>query len=208
MAVKNCKIYLIRHGESQHNRDNIISGHVDPKLTKLGRQQATATKQRLAEVRFDDVYSSDLKRAAETAAIIYGQNVPKNHQLESLRERNYGALDGQPSNKRQHIIDKHGGPVEAKFNQESWHIKHVPDMESDHEVAKRFIKAITQLARDNLGKTLLVVAHGGTIRTLLISLKHRSVETLPPGSIGNASYIELSYDGSELVVDTAQDAID
>ena len=199
-----CKLYLVRHGESEHNLNDIVSGgHVDPLLTNTGIQQALATKERLSQVQFDDVYSSDLVRAAETARLIYGKAIPKEHQLVALRERSFGALDGKPNKHLRKIRNAH----KELSPEEEWKHKHAADMESDHEVAERFIGALIQIAKDNLGKTVLVGAHGGTVRTTLIGLKHGTRADLPPGSIRNASYVELSYDGSSLQVDSADDAL-
>jgi broad specificity phosphatase PhoE len=97
MMNKTTRIYVVRHGESVFNRDEIVSGHVDPELTDAGRKQVEATKQKLANVRFDEAYSSDLQRAIETAEIIYGKAVPKPNRWPKLRERDFGDYDGQPS---------------------------------------------------------------------------------------------------------------
>ena len=68
--MNRCTLYLVRHGQSEHNRDDIISGQVDPSLTNQGIQDATKTKLKLSNVHFSDVYSSDLIRAYKTASII------------------------------------------------------------------------------------------------------------------------------------------
>jgi broad specificity phosphatase PhoE len=69
--METCYIYVVRHGESVYNRDDVVSGQNNPKLTALGRQQANETKAKLAKIKFDEVYSSDLQRASDTAAIIF-----------------------------------------------------------------------------------------------------------------------------------------
>lgn len=205
--MNKCKIYVVRHGESEHNLNDIVSGHVNPQLTDRGVQQALAAKDRLSNVHFDDVYSSDLDRAAETARHIYGQPVPIAHRLAELRERNFGALDGRPDEELRQVHNQHKNIHGELTGEERWHNKLAPDMESDHEVAERFIKAIISIAKKNTGKTILIAAHGGTVRTMLIGLKHGTQADFPPGSIKNASFVELSWDGSRLVVDSAEDAV-
>ncbi len=77
----------MRHGQTTHNRDRLASGHVDPELTEAGAAQAEAVRQKLSHVHFDEVYSSDLKRAADTAAIVYGSSIIPIHLSTSSLER-------------------------------------------------------------------------------------------------------------------------
>jgi len=192
-----CRIFVVRHGQTTYNRDDIISGHdVDPELTDEGRAQAQRTQARLSHITFDTAYSSDLQRAADTAAIIYGKPVHPRHRIPELRERKFGAIDGMPN----HHLRKLRSSLEVQglSDAERWTHKLAEDMESDQEVALRFERALTRVARQNLGKTILVGSHGGTLRTLLIHLGYaKSTAELPYGSIENAAYAELLYDGSK-----------
>jgi broad specificity phosphatase PhoE len=200
-----CKIYVVRHGQSEHNFHDIVSGHGDAELTDEGVEQARATKLRLSGVYFDEVYSSDLQRAIRTAEIISGRPVPKDHQLFELRERNFGELEGKPNQHLRDIHDKFYSQNGELTPTERWKHQPIPTMESDHQVAERFIAALTEIAKANMNKSVLVAAHGGTLRTTLVGLKHGSYDDFPPGSIKNASYIELSYDGKTLKVDSSDD---
>jgi probable phosphoglycerate mutase len=83
--MKQTVIYVIRHGQSTHNRDSILSGQVDPELTKEGIRQLIMARDKLSHIQFDEIYSSDLKRAAKTAEIIAGKPVHTTHQLPDLR---------------------------------------------------------------------------------------------------------------------------
>ena len=194
------KIYVVRHGQSVYNRDGIVSGHVDPVLTEEGRQQAAATKQRLKHVAFDEVYSSDLQRAVETASIIFGAPVPKSHQLFALRERSFGDYDGRPSAHLEELRAGNRSHIEQLTDEELWRYSHHPTIESDHEVSVRFVEALAEIAQSHPGKTILVGAHGGTIRTSLIKLGYATAKELPGGSFDNAGYVELIYQGGEFSV--------
>jgi broad specificity phosphatase PhoE len=187
--AKVCTIILVRHGESVHNKQGIIAG--DSLLTDKGRDQARQTRQALeaAGFKFDAVYSSDLKRAVETAQIIAGMEVPDSHKLSSLRERDFGSMDGKS--------DKHHEEEHAKritmTHEQSWIYKHVPDIENDHELSTRFVAALRELAEKHASKTILVVAHGAAIRTTLMKLLGLTYDKVPQGSFKNGGYIELVY---------------
>ena len=140
-------------------------------------------------VNFDTAYSSDLDRAIKTGEIIYDKPIPKANQLPRLRERNFGSLDGKPE---KHYT-KGNEKKKAMTHDESWIYKHVPDMESDHELSGRFIAALEAVASQNPGKTILVVAHGGAIRISLMKLQGFTSNELPPGSFQNGGYAELAY---------------
>lgn len=93
-------LMIMRHGESQANRDNVFTGWSDVNLTSKGIQQAQQAGQLIAasQIQFSDVHTSMLKRAIMTANIV----MEKSHQLWlpehkswRLNERHYGALRGQ-----------------------------------------------------------------------------------------------------------------
>jgi broad specificity phosphatase PhoE len=189
-------IYLVRHGQTTDNEASILSGHVDPNLTKKGEEQACLTKLRLKDIHLDAAYSSDLRRAIKTAEIIYGKPIPKANQILGLRERNFGSLDGKPE---EHYI-KGNEKKKMISHEESWVYKHVPDMESDHELSLRFIPALESVAKQNYGKTILVVAHGGAIRTALTKLQGLTHNEFPPGSFKNGGYAELIYENNKFKV--------
>ena len=65
--MSECKFYLVRHGQSLGNLNRIYLGHTDVDLSELGYKQAEITAEHLRGVHFDSIYSSDLKRAHNTA---------------------------------------------------------------------------------------------------------------------------------------------
>jgi 2,3-bisphosphoglycerate-dependent phosphoglycerate mutase len=88
-------IILCRHGESEGNRDARFGGHSPTPLTELGRNQARATGRRLSAAGVDAVFSSDLPRAFETAAIIASMAGASQPQVTPLlRERSVGIFTG------------------------------------------------------------------------------------------------------------------
>ncbi|KAJ6553834.1 histidine phosphatase superfamily [Mycena sp. CBHHK59/15] len=100
-AAPFARVYLVRHGETQANREGVIQGQLDTALNAAGVRQAgrLADALRCAGVKFDVAYSSDLGRALETARIILGHrgDVEIVEQAE-LRERFMGDLQGKKAN--------------------------------------------------------------------------------------------------------------
>ena len=200
--MSSCKLIIVRHGQSEHNRDDIVSGHVDPQLTELGRQQALETKTKLASYHFDEVYSSDLQRAIDTASLIFGDIVPKDHQLSDLRERHFGVMEGKPNQHFKNILKQNEQLVSSLSESERWRHAHVDGYESNYELAERFMAALSKIAEQNPGKTVLVAAHGGTLRTTLVTVGYATEAELPGGSIANAAFAELNYHDSQFTYGT------
>lgn len=194
--TKHTIIFLVRHGESKLNEEDIIAGQIDTPLTDRGKKQALETRRELDGVNFDNAYSSDLKRAIETGEIIYGKPIPKTNQIKNLRERTFGSLEGKPEHHQ-----KPGNEKKKKISDhEAWHFKHVSDMESDYELSDRFMTAFKEIAKQNSGKTILVVAHGGPVRTTIMSIRGLGNKNLPAGSFRNAGYVKLEYNGTDFEI--------
>lgn len=90
------RLYLVRHGETEHNRLQIMQGHGEAPLNDRGIRQVTRLGQRLAAVPIEHIYSSDLRRAAMTAAIIAAHTGAPIEYHPGLRERDPGQLTGRP----------------------------------------------------------------------------------------------------------------
>lgn len=196
MNSKICKLYIVRHGQSIANLDKVMGG--DPELTDQGRSEAAQTKQILSDIKFDAVYSSDRIRAIETAEIISGLPVPKSRQVSDLRERSYGKLEEHPTYHQDHMHKA----LMALAEEDRWHYEHNGDFESEHSVSSRFLAALKNIGSKNLDKSVLVVAHGGCIRAMLIKLGHATFSDLPPRSFKNAGFVELIYNGYDLKIKT------
>ncbi|CAO1627560.1 unnamed protein product [Sympodiomycopsis kandeliae] len=99
IPLQSIQVTLIRHGQSVDNINGIWAGHKDSPLTSTGLAQAKALAESFANVHLDAVYSSDLKRASQTAHEIVNQNKtsppPPLVQTQSLREQFFGAAEGQ-----------------------------------------------------------------------------------------------------------------
>jgi broad specificity phosphatase PhoE len=192
------RIYLVRHGESEYNVIDIVSGQVNPGLTELGQEQAKKARHKFKHVNFDHVYTSDLTRAVHTAELLTEKPVHSDNRLPELRERNYGALDGGSG---KHLA-KSNEIKQRLSDEEAWHHKNVPDMESDHELAERYMAILEKLAKAHPGETLLIVSHGTAIRTLLRRLLNLSPHTYGSGTFPNIAHAIVDYeDGKFMAVE-------
>ena len=198
--MKPCTLYIVRHGQSVHNQDNVCGGHLDAPLTKLGKQQAENTKQLLAGIHFDDIYSSDLQRAYKTIEIICGKPVPPDHQLADLRERNFGKLEGQPVQLWLELNKKYDEQYGALPLEERWKHSYADYIEGNGPLIKRFLQALRDISCAHPGETILVGAHGGCVRATLVKLGYANEPDLPPGSFSNSAYIVLVFDGQKFKI--------
>lgn len=91
-----CELWVVRHGQTAANKNKILQGHLDTDLDASGLLQAEAVAKRLKNVTFDAVFSSDLKRARDTAEqIIKYHPELKLVTHPELRERYFGTLQGK-----------------------------------------------------------------------------------------------------------------
>jgi probable phosphoglycerate mutase len=153
------EILLARHGQTQWNAERRWQGHADPPLNALGRDQAHDLARSLAGERLDAVYSSDLRRAAETAEIVAGELGLPHETLPGLREIDVGSWSGLTTEEIQHADP--GALDRVRELGYGWE-----DGETPAQLGERAAAAIRQIAAERPGDRVLVVAHGGTIRAI------------------------------------------
>ena len=151
-------LLLVRHGETDWNRDGRWQGHSDTHLNELGRQQAERLAGELSDV--DVVYSSDLARARETAGIL-AERLGLEVRLDPrLRERSFGAWEGL-------TVDE----IEAAFQEDHrrWQSGDGPgadDAEAFDAFAARVDSFLQEILPLHPDENVLIVGHGGPIRVI------------------------------------------
>ena len=171
-------LLLVRHGETDWNRDGRWQGHSDTHLNAVGREQAARLADELDGV--DVVYASDLARARETAETL-AEPLGLDVQLDGrLRERSFGAWEG-----------KTGPEIEAEFPDAHarWLAGHGPgadDAEPFADFGARVGSFLEEVLARHPDETVLVVAHGGSIRVIHALANgldyvrdHRSIPAVP-----------------------------
>ncbi|OAJ74935.1 phosphoglycerate mutase [Brevibacillus sp. SKDU10] len=150
-------VYLIRHGETDWNHIQKIQGHTDTDLNELGYKQAEKLANRLASEGFAHVYSSDLKRAFETAKRVGERQqtpVPVT-KVRGLRERCYGDWEGR------HLADVQKDMLAVEPHQS------ICGIESYHAMQKRADRVLSEIIEKHPGQKIAVVSHGGLINAFL-----------------------------------------
>ncbi len=176
-------LVLLRHGQSQWNLENRFTGFHDIDLSDLGREEAAGAGKRLKDlgVEFDQVFTSTLKRANNTAKIAL-ENAGQADLISSmiahddLRERDYGDLTGLNKDE-----------TREKYGDEQVHIWRrsydvcPPGGECLKDVVEKRVRPYYEAnikPRIEKGENILVAAHGNSLRALLIILGAETPETI------------------------------
>jgi len=164
------RIYLIRHGETDWNRDEICMGQKDVPLNERGRRQAALTAERLAAEPIDTVYTSDLSRALETARLIAERHGLVPIPRRDLRELDYGCWQGLKSEEiRERFPQAFAIGAEGEdslgFQPESG--------ESRLQLYRRAVRAFEEILQEHPDQTVVIVTHGGVIRCVVNSILQR-----------------------------------
>lgn len=155
---------LVRHGATEWNIAKRAQGHADIALTEEGRKQAIHAANELAHLELAAVYSSDLKRAYDTAKVI-----AEGHGVEvtvdpDFREIDQGEWEGL-------TVDE----IRARWPEEWGPARHYsarPGGETPQEVRRRALKALQRAVEAHPDSTIAIVSHGGTIRWLTAEALH------------------------------------
>lgn len=177
-------LLFVRHGESDANEIGAFAGHWDVDLTQRGRQQAELTARYIREnFRVDGVYSSDLRRACDTAQPIaraFGLEVQT---TERLREIYAGEWEEFPFDR----LEEAFGEDFVLWRNEIEKSRPT-NGESVAEMADRVWGAVEEICAENPGKTLVIVTHGTPVRMLLCRLQGLDLEHMRnAGWASNAS---------------------
>lgn len=171
-----CEVVFVRHGEQVLVANMPLAEAVDAPLSELGRQQAAAVGARFAGTEIAAVYSSDLRRARDTAAAIAGPHGLEVSELEELREINLwrelpqgqGLLDSLERAELRAIM------TEGNRTQR-WDA--YPYAEPREEFRARIVEAIDGIVEDHVGERVVIACHGGVINGYLAHAMASTLDT-------------------------------
>ena len=187
------RLILVRHGETEGNVKRLIQGHLHGKLTKKGREQAKKLAHCLKNEKIDVIYSSDMKRAKDTA-----KEIAKYHKApviftREIRERHYGKLEGRKGEEMKKLRIKSGKPR---------YLFRPDGGESFVDLTERADKFLKKIYKKHKGKNVLLVGHGNFIKMLLGIALGSHVKYALRRKLSNASIsiIELNDNGHKVHV--------
>ncbi|MCL5103560.1 MAG: histidine phosphatase family protein [Armatimonadetes bacterium] len=194
-------LYLVRHGETEYNRQGRIQGQGDSPLTPLGVLQAEAVATRLAGETFAAIYSSDLGRAQSTAEIIAARHNLPVQTTPLLREAAFGIIQGLT---RAEVETRF--PIEEHEWRRDPRTHRPPGAEYPEDVierCRRFLAEVIERHPSTLrqaqgsgctdGERLLVVGHGGSVRGIVVaSILNPPSTASPPSTLNPPSTLSLS----------------
>ena len=195
------RLILLRHGESQWNLENRFTGWVDVPLSPRGIQEAKDAGEKLRSFTFDRAFTSVLARANETLRLALeaiGQTGIPIEKDKALNERMYGELQGL--NKDETV--KKYGEAQVKIWRRSYDVR-PPGGESLKDTAARVLPYYEQTIKPHLlkGDTILVAAHGNSLRALIMELEQLSREQVLELNIPTGAPLLYELDNTGKVLD-------
>ena len=202
LKMKSRNLVLVRHGQSEWNAKNLFTGWKDPGLTDQGVAEARNAGRLILEqnIRFDLMYTSMLSRAQKTGDIILGvlnhKEVPivKN---EALNERDYGSLAGLNKDDAR----KQWGEEQVHIWRRSFDTP-PPDGESLKDTADRVLPYFEAEIMPKVisGSSILIAAHGNSLRALIMKLDSISSEDIVKLEIPTGAPIQYEFTSDGIVV--------
>lgn len=195
----NVKLILVRHGQSEYNLQNRFTGWHDVDITEMGEHEACGAGKLLKNEKIDIAFTSALKRAQHTLNIILNE-LPKKDipivKTDALNERKYGELEG---------LNK--AEMAAKYGSEQLHTWRrsfdVPPpggeslKDTRNRVVPYFKKEILPELKEE--KNVLIVAHGNSLRSLIMFIENLSPEQILARELAFCVPLKYEFDDKKLI---------
>ena len=179
-------LIFVRHGYSEANEKNIFAGITDVPLAETGKQQAVLTAKFLSQYAIDVLYSSDLKRARQTATPIAKQTGLPIILNKQLREMDLGLWEELPF---EAVVKQF--PTEYELWVGNVDNAHAPGGESIAQLRKRITTAVEQIVAEHRGKTVCIVTHAEALRVLFPAWTGERLADIP--YVPNSSVTMVEY---------------
>lgn len=191
------KLYIVRHARTDWNAERRIQGSTERSLDEVGRQEAREMGQKLSSLPITAVYASPMQRTRETAAFITSHHSCEVFYDHALREGAFGSIEGMTWEEyhrdfAQQILLRNQISKEERFV-----FKMDPGAESPAEIAERALPALHQICIKHPGSHIVVVTHGGVMKTLLAHIGGYDDRKI---LISNAALLYVEGDGKDLTI--------
>ena len=195
-AKKSKLLYIIRHGETELNKNGIVQGRgINSDLNATGIAQGNAFYEYYKHIKFDKIYTSTLKRTHQTVAKFIEDGLAW-EQFEGLDELAWGVYEGMATTPK----------LREDFKQliEGWSAGHydirLNGGESPVDVYHRQALAMQKILQQPEEETILICMHGRALRILLCQLLKKSLNQMDEFPHQNTSLYVLDYDGADFSV--------
>ncbi len=191
--IGDSRIFLVRHGETDWNKEGRFQGQIDIPLNEKGKDQAYKASKYLNKVKFDKAYSSSMRRPYQTAQIILeNKDILEIKKVDDLMEINHGLWEG----KLEIEIGKDWPQMLREWHQKPENVK-MPEGESIQNVSERSIKAWQKICKSQKpNNNTLIVAHDAVNKTLIcniLGLDYSNIWMIKQGN-GGISIIDVFED--------------
>ena len=201
----NTIIYLTRHGQTLWNIEKRLQGRGKSPLTEDGIERAKELRDRIKGMNIDVIYSSPIERALNTANIIKGDKNIEVITDDGLMEMCFGDYEGRRTDE----VMKENPSWDIGLIMKGNTILSAPNGENLAEVRDRVSKTMDRIIEENRGKTILIVAHGITLKAIMYYFKDEEVNSEVMGQAtltkvnvdeNNRFYIEFKNDNSHFSI--------
>lgn len=192
------QLHLIRHGETNWNKERRVQGQSESHLTDLGIQQAKELGQRIGHLEFDRIYCSSSLRTRQTAEHAFSKSTTEINYLDELREIFLGPWEG-------HLYEELA-ETEPESHRHFWeqpHLFQVNGAESFFELQQRAIDAVAEIeathrANSTKDRKVAIVSHGALIKSYLCHIEGRSMDQLwAPPRMHNCAHSIVAFSSDD-----------
>jgi probable phosphoglycerate mutase len=185
-------IYIIRHGETEYNKQGIIQGGgIDSDLNDTGRMQADQFHKAYHHLSFDAIYTSELKRTQQSVAAFI-ENGASIQILPELNEINWGIFEGLKGTPESHKV--------YLAMTEDWKAglldRSVKNGETPNELQRRQALGLEKIMAKTEEKQILIAMHGRAMRSFLCLLTSTPLQRMDEFKHNNLCLYKLEYDGA------------
>ncbi|WP_300392268.1 histidine phosphatase family protein [Fusobacterium sp.] len=180
------KLILVRHGQTDMNKDQLYYGKIDVPINEVGREQAKKACENLINLKidYDKIYSSNQIRAYETATIVNYKNI-EIEKNEKIQEMNFGIFEGL---KYKDVMEKF--PEEMELLKKDWKTYSYITGESPFQLQKRVVEFLNSIDKS---KNNLVVTHWGVICSLLSWLFSNELDGYWKFQVENGGIVVINF---------------
>lgn len=190
-------LYLIRHGETLWNAEERLQGRLESHLSTVGQEQVRSLLPHLSGIPIVRIYSSTMIRACESAEILAQVMNFSIYREETLCEASFGAGEGML---KSDFHEKYADSL-ARYRtlplEEKWHYQLAEGSETHGETVARALPTLHRIAQSHIGEHVLVVTHGGVIRSILGHILRRDPRSI---ATPNAAFAHLKGDGQSFKI--------